>query len=72
MSAHCGGGRVDLLPPHTAYDVRIRTCRTVAAYHCLPSCAVATPPSFNSSAIARIYPKRYGVERPLSLPPAGQ
>jgi hypothetical protein len=38
----------------------------------LPSCAVATPPSFNSSAIARIYPKRYGVERPLSLPPAGQ
>jgi hypothetical protein len=48
MSAHRGGGRVDLRPPHPAYDVRIRTCRTVAAYHRLPPWAVATLSRFNT------------------------
>jgi hypothetical protein len=36
---------------HADYDVRSKTCRTVAAYHCTPPCAVGTLASFKSSAI---------------------
>src|SRR5262249_3980900 len=34
-----------------AYDVRSRMWRTVAAYHCLPSCAVGTRSALRPSAI---------------------
>jgi hypothetical protein len=40
-------------PPQAAYDVRNKTWRTVAAYHCLPPWAVGTRASFRSSAIFR-------------------
>src|SRR4029079_7076492 len=37
--------------PHARYVVRSSTCRTVAAYHCAPPCAVGTPASLRLSAI---------------------
>jgi hypothetical protein len=50
--AGVGTGRPSLRR-RRGYDVRSKTCLTVAGYHCVPPCAVGTSSRFRLSAIAR-------------------